>query len=81
MNIIPNGMSLKMECHSNEVSLKLEFHSKWIGTQNGMSLKLECHINWYFTQIVCFISIGICATILCMLNSIYIIIKNLNMDL
>ena len=34
-NVIKNGMSLKMECHSNVMSLK------WKVTQNGMSLKIE----------------------------------------
>ena len=35
-----------MECH-----LKMEFHLKYIVTQNKMSLKVECHTNWNVTQI------------------------------
>ena len=37
-------MTLKMECHSNEMSLK------WNVTYNGMSLKGECHSKWNVTQ-------------------------------
>ena len=54
--VTQNGMSLKMECHSewnvtqNEMSLKMECHSKWIGTQNGMSIKMECHLKWNVIQ-------------------------------
>ena len=42
-----------MECHfkwngtwdvtHNEMSLKMDCHSKWNDTQNGMSPKLKCH--------------------------------------
>ena len=42
-NITWNGKSLKMERHSNGMSLKMRFHSKWIVTQNGLSLKVESH--------------------------------------
>ena len=43
-------MSLKIKCHPNEMSLKLEFHLKLIVTQNWISLKLEFHLNCNVTQ-------------------------------
>ena len=33
------------------MSLKMESHSKWNGTQNGVSLKMEFHSNWNVTEI------------------------------
>ena len=51
-------MSLKIEFHSisnvtnsNEMSLKMECHSKWNGTKNGISIKNKCHLTWNVTQI------------------------------
>ena len=34
----------------NEMSLKMEEHSKWNETQNRMSLKMDCHSKWNVTQ-------------------------------
>ena len=34
-------MSLKHNVTQNEMSLKIEFHSKWNVTQNRISLKME----------------------------------------
>ena len=39
-NATQNGLSLKMECHSNVILLKMECHLKWNFTQNGMSFKM-----------------------------------------
>ena len=39
-----------MECHSNEMSLKMECPSKWNVTQNEMSLKIKWNSKWNVTQ-------------------------------
>ena len=54
--ITHNGMSLKMECHSqwnvthNGMSLKMEFHWKWTFTENGMLPEMKCHSIWNVIQ-------------------------------
>ena len=42
-NVTENGMSLIIECHTNELSFNMKWQTKWNITQNEMSLKLECH--------------------------------------
>ena len=50
-NVTQNEMSLKMECHSKLNVTKMECHSKWnVTTQNGMSLKMEYHLKGNDTQ-------------------------------
>ena len=44
-NVTQNRMSPKVECHSNGMSLKMEYHSKWNVTQNGMSFEMECQLK------------------------------------
>ena len=36
---------------SMELSLKMEYDSKWNVTQNGMSLQIKCHTKWNVTQV------------------------------
>ena len=50
-NVIQNGMSPKMECHSKGNFTKMDCHSKWNITRNKMSLKLESHSNLNVTKI------------------------------
>ena len=38
-NVTHNGMSLRMECHSNGMSLKMKY-----------SIKMECQSKWNVTQ-------------------------------
>ena len=55
-NVTQSGMSLKLKCHSNRMSLKMEGPSKWNVilklnvTQNGMPLKIERHLTLNVTQ-------------------------------
>ena len=49
-NITQNGMSLKIECHSNGRSHEMECYSQWNVTPNGMPLKMKYHSKWNVTQ-------------------------------
>ena len=50
-SVTQNGMSLKVECHSNWNVTHIECLSNLNVTKIVMSLKLECHTNWNVTQI------------------------------
>ena len=57
-NVTQNGMSLKieclkMECHSNGMSLEMEFPLKWNVTKNGMSLKWNVTQNEMLLKMEC----------------------------
>ena len=49
-NVVQNGMSLNMECHSKLNVIEIERHSKWNVIQNGKSLKIEFHSKLDVTQ-------------------------------
>ena len=46
-------MQLKMKNNLNEMSLKLECHSKWNVTQHELSLKLDVRQNEVYPKMEC----------------------------